>query len=215
VKRQVRNILVASGCVLGVVLFATAATPPDTPKIVQLGKASYYGDRFHGRKTASGERFNQHAMTAASKELPLGTQVKVTNLETGKTIDVEVNDRGPYVKGRIIDLSKGAAAALDMHEDGVVPVKVEARPKDQPTPELQDKVAALAEAQKKGIDLRTARRQLAAEEKAEKDGAPDSVPTNPAQAKPTSPQPSKPVAPAATKSDGKPTAAKTASRAAP
>ena len=74
------------------------------------GIASWYGPGFHGRKTASGERFNQNAMTAAHKTLPFGTIVAVTH--NGKTIRVRINDRGPFVKGRIIDLSKAAARAL-------------------------------------------------------------------------------------------------------
>jgi rare lipoprotein A len=78
----------------------------------QTGFASWYGPGFHGRRTASGERFNQHALTAAHKTLPLGSKVKVTNLKTKKTVIVTINDRGPYARGRIIDLSKGSAQAL-------------------------------------------------------------------------------------------------------
>jgi len=89
------------------------------------GTASYYGGRFHGRKTASGERFNQNAMTAAHKTLPLGTKVRVTNLRNGETVEVKINDRGPYVKGRIIDLSKGAARKLDMLVSGTAKVRIE------------------------------------------------------------------------------------------
>jgi rare lipoprotein A len=89
------------------------------------GTASYYGGKFHGRKTASGERFNQEALTAAHKTLPLGTKVRVTNLRNGETVDVKINDRGPYHGGRIIDLSKGAARELDMLRAGTAKVKVE------------------------------------------------------------------------------------------
>jgi rare lipoprotein A len=89
------------------------------------GIASYYGGRFHGRKTASGERFNQNAMTAAHKTLPLGTKVRVTNLRNGETVDVKINDRGPYIKGRIIDLSKGAARRLGMIRSGTAKVRLE------------------------------------------------------------------------------------------
>lgn len=78
------------------------------------GMASWYGPGFHGRKTASGERFNQNAMTAAHKSFPLGSLVRVTSLETNKSIVVRINDRGPYRRGFIIDLSKGAAKALKM-----------------------------------------------------------------------------------------------------
>jgi rare lipoprotein A len=89
------------------------------------GTASYYGGKFHGRKTASGERFNQEALTAAHKTLPLGTQVRVTNLRNGESVDVKINDRGPYHKGRVIDLSKGAARELGMLGAGTAKVKVE------------------------------------------------------------------------------------------
>lgn len=102
------------------------AALPEPPAFEQTGKASWYGPGFHGRKTASGARFNQYALTAAHRTLPLGTEVKVTNLETGRTIMVRINDRGPYVDGRIIDLSKRAAVELGMEDAGVAPVKVEA-----------------------------------------------------------------------------------------
>ncbi|MGE0822109.1 MAG: septal ring lytic transglycosylase RlpA family protein [Candidatus Binatia bacterium] len=95
--------------------------------IEQVGEASYYGRKFHGKKTASGEAFDQHDLTAAHPTLPLGTEAKVTNLETGKSIDVKINDRGPYAKGRDIDLSKQAAKKLGMTEDGAAPVKIEAQ----------------------------------------------------------------------------------------
>jgi len=111
------------------------------PAIIQHGKASIYADKFHGRRTASGEVLDQNALTGASKSLPLGTHVVVTNLETGKSVRVRINDRGPHVKGHIIDLSKRAAEALDFGErEGSVRVKVEARPAYQPTAELSDKI---------------------------------------------------------------------------
>ena len=89
----------------------------------QIGKASWYGPRFHGKKTASGKRFNQYALTAAHRRLPLGTRVKVTNLSNGKTVKVKINDRGPYHRGRIIDLSRAAAQRLSM--GGVARVSIE------------------------------------------------------------------------------------------
>ena len=89
------------------------------------GKASYYGARHHGNKTASGERFDQYALTAAHRSLPFGTRVRVTNLRNDKQVVVRINDRGPYARGRIIDLSYKAAEQLDMLRDGVVPVRVE------------------------------------------------------------------------------------------
>ncbi len=92
---------------------------------VQYGKASYYGEKFHGRKTTSGEIFNKWAYTCAHKKLPFDTKVKVTNLKNLRTVVVRVNDRGPFVKGRIIDLSFAAAKKIGMVKDGVVKVKVE------------------------------------------------------------------------------------------
>lgn len=92
---------------------------------VQYGKSSYYGEKFHGRKTASGEIFNKWAYTCAHKKLPFDTKVKVTNLKNQKTVVVRVNDRGPFVKGRIIDLSFAAAKKIGMVKDGVAKVKIE------------------------------------------------------------------------------------------
>jgi rare lipoprotein A len=91
---------------------------------LQQGKASWYGPGFHGRKTASGGRFNQNELTAAHRKLPLGTKATVINLRNGKTVEVEINDRGPYARGRILDLSTAAAERLDM-DSGTTPVRVE------------------------------------------------------------------------------------------
>ena len=96
------------------------------PIIEQVGEASSYGRGFHGKKTATGEKFNQNDRTAAHPTLPMGTQATVTNLNTGNSVDVKINDRGPYVKGRDIDLSKRAAKELGMTKEGVAPVKIEA-----------------------------------------------------------------------------------------
>lgn len=98
----------------------------DQPVVEQVGEASFYGPGFHGKKTANGEKFDQDDKTAAHPTLPLGTKATVTNLENGNSVDVKINDRGPYVKGRDIDLSKGAAKELGMTKDGVAPVKIEA-----------------------------------------------------------------------------------------
>ncbi len=95
-----------------------------SPKITETGKASFYADKFKGRKTASGDIFRQNKKTAAHKTLPFGTKVKVTNLANGKTVKVRVNDRGPFVAGRIIDLSKKAARKLNMVNAGVANVKI-------------------------------------------------------------------------------------------
>ncbi len=88
--------------------------------------ASYYGvnDGFNGKKTANGEIFNTHKLTAAHKTLPFGTVVKVTNLSNGESVKVRINDRGPYIKGRVIDLSAKAAEKLDMTSKGVAQVKL-------------------------------------------------------------------------------------------
>lgn len=90
------------------------------------GQASWYGAKHHGRKTASGERFDQNALTAAHRELPFGTRVQVTNLSNNKRVIVRINDRGPSSRKRLIDLSQQAAKQLDMLRAGVAPVRVEA-----------------------------------------------------------------------------------------
>lgn len=94
-------------------------------KITQSGKASWYGPRFHGKPTASGEVFDQGLLTAAHNTLPLGSRAKVTNLANGNSVEVKINDRGPFVPGRIIDLSHAAAGALGIVESGVAQVRVE------------------------------------------------------------------------------------------
>lgn len=98
-----------------------------SPKISEQGKASFYADFFQGRQTANGETFRQRKMTAAHRTLPFGTKVRVKNLKNGKTIKVKINDRGPFVDGRIIDLTKKAARKLGMVNDGVVPVEIKYR----------------------------------------------------------------------------------------
>ena len=90
-----------------------------------VGKASFYGPGFHGRRAANGSIYDMNEMTCAHKSLPFGSILKVTNQNNGKSITVKVTDRGPYVKGRIIDLSVAAAKEIDMVDKGVVPVKVE------------------------------------------------------------------------------------------
>ena len=97
------------------------------PVVVQVGEASWCGKDFHGKKTASGETFDQHHLTAAHPTLPFGTEATVTNLETGKSVNVEITDRGPYSKGRDIDLSKEAAKEIGMKKDGTASVKIEAK----------------------------------------------------------------------------------------
>ena len=89
------------------------------------GKASWYGPGFHGRRTASGERYNMNALTAAHRSLPFGAQLKVTNLVNDREVIVKVNDRGPFIKGRIIDLSREAAQRLAFKKTGTVRVRIE------------------------------------------------------------------------------------------
>ncbi|TLU53764.1 MAG: septal ring lytic transglycosylase RlpA family protein [Chlorobium sp.] len=90
------------------------------------GNASFYAGEFHGRKTANGETFNANQLTAAHPSLPFGTWVKVTNLSNGKDVVVRINDRGPFIKGRIIDLSGSAAKRIGIMQTGIVQVKLEA-----------------------------------------------------------------------------------------
>jgi len=146
---MVRAAAVAISLVFLAPLTVKAADQDGEPVLKQQGKASYYGDDFHGKKTATGERLDQDKLTTASKTLPLGSKATVTNQETGKSVDVEINDRGPYAKGRVIDVTKKAAEKLDMKEDGVAPVTVEARPSQQPDPEVKEKITEKAEAQEK------------------------------------------------------------------
>jgi peptidoglycan lytic transglycosylase len=94
----------------------------------QVGKASWYGRWHAGRLTANGERFNPQAMTCAHRTLPLGSVVKVTNVASGKEVALAVNDRGPYVKGRIVDLSERAARELGVEDQGVMTVRLEVIP---------------------------------------------------------------------------------------
>ena len=94
--------------------------------LVSEGKASYYSNHFHGRKTASGESFNLRHFTAAHRSLPFGTSVRVINLETGKNVVVRINDRGPHLKGRIIDVSPAAAKKIGLFGNGTANVRIEA-----------------------------------------------------------------------------------------
>lgn len=103
---------------------AAAMQPEPAPAVEkpqrELGRglASWYGPRFHGRRTASGERFDMHAYTAAHRTLPFGTIVRVRSLRNGRTVDVRINDRGPFLKQRVIDLSRASAEALGLLDSG-------------------------------------------------------------------------------------------------
>lgn len=92
------------------------------------GRASWYGGSRHGKKTADGQRMDRNAMTAAHRRLPLGTRVKVTNLDNGRSIELIINDRGPYVRGRVIDVSQRAAEELGFRSSGTARVRVETLP---------------------------------------------------------------------------------------
>jgi rare lipoprotein A len=112
-------LILLSGCSAG------PPGPVTTPGSIQEGKASYYGRRFQGRPTASGEIYEETQLTAAHRTLAFGTMVRVTNLANGKKVVVRINDRGPFVAGRIIDLSWRAAGELDMIVQGVAEARVE------------------------------------------------------------------------------------------
>lgn len=113
---------------------AQSAPPDQSSEVVERGQAGWYGDRYHGRKTASGERFDQHALTAAHRTLPFGTMVEVKNLDNGRTVTVRINDRGPFGrKTRIIDVSRAAAGELDMVRSGVAPVELRIVGQPQPS----------------------------------------------------------------------------------
>ena len=113
-------------CLLALsVAFNLAAYADDQAGKVEKGEASYYADSLHGNPTASGEPYDRNALTAAHRTLPFGTEVVVRNLVNGKSVRVLINDRGPFVAGRIVDLSYRAAELLDFLREGVVEVRLE------------------------------------------------------------------------------------------
>lgn len=134
-------LVTALGLVLGgcATAYRPAAPPPaaqapprtETPEpkgprpTTQTGRASWYGEPHHGRRTASGEIYDMHKLTAAHRTLPFGTRLLVTNLRNGSTVEVRVNDRGPIVPGRIIDLSYAAAEELGAVSEGTFPVRIQ------------------------------------------------------------------------------------------
>ncbi len=116
-----------SACALLSLLAGCASTDAINPHgYDKTGVASYYGAKHHGKRTASGERFNQHGLTAAHRQLPFGTRVKVTNLNNDKSCVVRINDRGPHTRGRLIDVSREAAEQLGMLRSGTAQVRVQA-----------------------------------------------------------------------------------------
>ena len=122
--KRIVVIFLALSITCGCALHRREAIPP-RGKGVEVGWASWYGKDFHGRRTASGAVYDMYQLTAAHKTLPLGTSAMVTHLDNGKSVMVTINDRGPFVRGRIIDLSYAAAQALGMVEEGVAKVRLE------------------------------------------------------------------------------------------
>lgn len=118
--------LAAALCVVLVALAGCRSGIRDRVRIgwTERGEASWYGNPFHGQRTASGERYDMYLMTAAHRELPIGTVVEVTNLANDRRVQVRINDRGPFVRGRIIDLSYGAATELDMVRTGTADIEL-------------------------------------------------------------------------------------------
>jgi rare lipoprotein A len=138
-KKNCPAVILVLACCLGAPTWAGASDKPASPPAAKAakkkpvldhsgqprkGKASYYHKKFHGRKMADGTPMNPNANIAASRTLPLGTTAEVTNLANGKSEIVEIRDRGPYIDGRIVDLSPRVAERLDMKEDGIAPVVV-------------------------------------------------------------------------------------------
>ena len=118
-------VLILLTLVAGCATTGTSGTPGRAGKgYTQEGLATWYGRNHHGGPTASGERFNMHAMTAAHRTLPFGTMVRVEDLKTGRSVVVRINDRGPYGRGRIIDVSEAAARELGIIDRGIAKVRI-------------------------------------------------------------------------------------------
>jgi rare lipoprotein A len=136
-RRRIFALRVAGLALLTAVSACTVVPPPAPPAAgaqptyAETGMASWYGRDHQGKKTAAGERFDMNKLTAAHRTLPLNTMVRVTNMQNRKTVKVRINDRGPYVKTRIIDLSSRAARELGMADDGTVEVRLEVFAADQ------------------------------------------------------------------------------------
>jgi rare lipoprotein A len=137
--RGILALRVAALALLAAASACTAVPPPappapaavEQPTYAETGMASWYGRDHQGKKTAAGERFDMNQLTAAHRTLPLNTTVRVTNIDNQKTVKVRINDRGPYVRTRIIDLSSRAARALDIVDDGTAKVRLEVFASDQ------------------------------------------------------------------------------------
>lgn len=122
--RRIFFALLLAAALAGLAGCATAPIIPRPAGWTETGGASWYGEAFQGRQTASGEPFDQRKLTAAHRTLPFGTYVEVTRLDNGKRVVVRINDRGPFVGGRIIDLSRAAAERLEMIRDGTAKVRL-------------------------------------------------------------------------------------------
>ena len=124
------NKTLVSSALIATMLMTGLMTGTDTQAAAlrgnaQSGMASYYHDRFHGRRTASGAAYNKNALSAAHRTLPLGSQVRVTDSHSGRSVVVQINDRGPYARGRVIDLSRAAASEIGLVGKGVAKVNLE------------------------------------------------------------------------------------------
>lgn len=148
--------LLLAGTIAAAAHPARAENAGATPVFKEKGEASFYGPEFQGKATASGDRFDQSKLTAAHPELPLGSKATVTNPETGKTVEVEINDRGPYADDRSIDLSKAAAKKIGVVKDGVAEVEIEAT-KEQ----VEEAIDKPAETPKVEKQLKEARKEAA------------------------------------------------------
>jgi rare lipoprotein A len=115
--------LAVAGCASSTPVRTMMPVPPSSTPFTETGRASWYGEPHHGRLTANGERFDMHALTAAHPSLPFGTRLRVVNLENDREVEVRVNDRGPSIPGRILDLSYAAARALQAIEAGIIRVR--------------------------------------------------------------------------------------------
>lgn len=122
---RIRPLLISFVCFVALATTSQPAFSRDRSGFTQTGKASYYADKFQNRKTASGELYKHKLKTAAHKKLPFGTRVRVRNVENGKTVVVKINDRGPFAKKRIIDLSKSAFESIGQLSAGVLDVEIQ------------------------------------------------------------------------------------------
>jgi rare lipoprotein A len=156
--------LAGASLALSLLVLPTALPAADNTVVYrETGEASWYGPGFHGKKTASGERFDQHELTAAHPKLPLGSEAKVTNLQNGRSVTVEINDRGPYSGGRDIDLSKAAAERINAIDGGTAPVRIEST-KSQ----IEQAIDSRSEARKVQAQLETAKDRAEAKEPRER-----------------------------------------------